>query len=205
VERGCGEKSCAAAGAGGLARAVSDAERGRLSVRGHAGWRGGRERPGRSDKISWWDRKGHHESRHRPDLVGFRLDGRPIAVEVELAPKSIERLRAILYRHVVWRHAGKSNGVHYICGDEDGLKRIEKAATTGRTFRYDDLGLTVVLLDSEQIVISTCEHVGAGRQRQRNQVVVVGVAADARRVGRVGEHHSLSHDVAEERLSVFGG
>ena len=85
---------------------------------------------------------------HRPDLVGFRLDGRPIAVEVELAPKSIERLRGILYRHAVWRHAGKSNGVYYICGDEDGLKRIEKAAKTGRTFRYDDLGLTLMLLDT---------------------------------------------------------
>jgi hypothetical protein len=101
-----------------------------------------------SDTISWWDHKGHQESRHRPDLVGFRLDGRPIAVEVELAPKSIERLRAILYRHVVWRHAGNSNGVHYICGAEDGLKRIEKAAKTGRTFRYDDVGLTLVLLDT---------------------------------------------------------
>jgi hypothetical protein len=98
--------------------------------------------------MSWWDHKGHHESRHSPDLVGFRLDWRPIAVEVELAPKSIERLRAILYRHVVWRHAGKSNGVHYICRGEDALKRIEKAAKTGRTFRYDDLGLTLVLLDA---------------------------------------------------------
>ena len=48
----------------------------------------------------------------------------------------------------MWRHAGKSNGVHYIRGDEDGLKRIEKAAKTGRTFRYDDLGLTLVLLDT---------------------------------------------------------
>ena len=84
-----------------------------------------------SDTISWWDRKGHHESRHRPDLVGFRLDGRPIAVEVELAPKSIERLRAILYRHVVWRHAGKSNGVHYICGDEDGLRADREGRQDG--------------------------------------------------------------------------
>jgi hypothetical protein len=101
-----------------------------------------------SDKISWWDHKGHHESRHRPDLVGFRLDGRPIAIEVELAPKSIERLRGILNRHVVWRHAGKSNGVHYICGDEHARERIEKAAKTGRTFRYDDLGLRLMLLDT---------------------------------------------------------
>lgn len=101
-----------------------------------------------SGKISWWDHKGHHESRQRPDLVGFRLDGRPIAIEVELAPKSIERLRGILTRHVVWRYAGKSNGVHYVCGDEHARERVEKAAKTGRTFRYDDLGLTLMLLDT---------------------------------------------------------
>jgi hypothetical protein len=101
-----------------------------------------------SDKISWRDHKGHHESHHRPDLVGFRLDGRPIAIEVELAPKSIERIKGILCRHAVWRHAGKSNGVHYVCGNEDGLKRIEKAAKTGRSFSYDDLGLRLMLLDT---------------------------------------------------------
>ncbi|HUA71354.1 MAG TPA: hypothetical protein VMA96_09740 [Solirubrobacteraceae bacterium] len=101
-----------------------------------------------SGEISWQDHRGFHDSKHRPDLVGFRVDGRPIAVEVELAPKSIERLRGILFRHAVWRHAGKSNGVYYICGDEDGLKRIRKAANTGRTFRYDDVGLTFVLLDT---------------------------------------------------------
>ena len=100
-----------------------------------------------------------------PHLVGFRLDGRPIAVEVELAPKSIERLRGILYRHAVWRHAGKSNGIHYICGDEDGLKRIRKAANTGRTFRYDDLGLTLLLLDRiKQQAIEMRAAATAGRE-----------------------------------------
>lgn len=64
-----------------------------------------------SDKISWWDYRSHHESRHRPDLVGIRADGRPVAVEVELTPKSIERLRGILRMHAVWRHAGMTNGV----------------------------------------------------------------------------------------------
>lgn len=48
----------------------------------------------------------------------------------------------------MWCHAGKSNGVYYVCGDEDGLKRIKKAAKTGRTFRYDDLRLTLLLLDT---------------------------------------------------------
>ena len=48
----------------------------------------------------------------------------------------------------MWRYAGKSNGVHYICGDEHARERIEKAAKTGRTFKYDDIGLTLMLLDT---------------------------------------------------------
>jgi hypothetical protein len=99
-----------------------------------------------SDEIFWSDHKGHHESRHRPDLVGMRPDRRPVAVEVELAPKSVARLRGILYRHAVWRAAGKTNGVYYICGDEDGRERVKKAANTGNSFTADTLGLTVELL-----------------------------------------------------------
>ncbi|MGB8876322.1 MAG: hypothetical protein WCD11_08395, partial [Solirubrobacteraceae bacterium] len=87
-----------------------------------------------SDEIFWTDHKGLHESRHRPDLVGISPDGRPIAVEVELAPKSIARLGGILYRHAVWRGSGKTNGVWYVCGDENGCERIKKAATTGNSF-----------------------------------------------------------------------
>ena len=101
-----------------------------------------------SDEIFWTDHKGLHESRHRPDLVGIRPDGRPIAVEVELAPKSIARLRGILYRHAVWRGSGKTNGVWYVCGDENGCERIKKAATTGNSFTAAAVGLTVVLLDT---------------------------------------------------------
>ncbi len=50
--------------------------------------------------------------------------------------------------HAVWRAAGKTNGVCYICGDEDGRERIKKAAKTGRTYTADALGLTVELLDT---------------------------------------------------------
>jgi hypothetical protein len=78
------------------------------------------------------------------------MAGRPIAVEVELAPKSIERPSGILFRHAVWRHAGKSNGVYYICGDEDGLKRIRKAANTGRVFRYERPRAHVVVARHDQ-------------------------------------------------------
>jgi hypothetical protein len=48
----------------------------------------------------------------------------------------------------VWRHAGTSNGVYYICGDEDGRNRVKKAAKSGRSFGYDHLGLTLMLLDT---------------------------------------------------------
>ena len=37
-----------------------------------------------------------------------------------------------------------------------------------------------------------------------DEVVVVGISRDARRIGRVGEHECLSREVAEEQLSVFG-
>jgi hypothetical protein len=64
-----------------------------LTVRGRE-FIGGRELLGRdewSDKIIWRDHKGQHDARHRPDLVGIRADGMPVAVEVELAQKSVER------------------------------------------------------------------------------------------------------------------
>ena len=77
----------------------------------------------------------------------------------------MERLRGILFRHAVWRHAGKSKGVYYVCGDDDGLKRIKKAANTGGTFRYDDLGLTLILLDTIKAqAIEMRAAVKAGRQ-----------------------------------------
>jgi hypothetical protein len=98
-----------------------------------------------SDRISWRDYKGHHESRHRPDLVGIRADGRPVAFEVELAQKSVERLRPILHRHAVWRASGRTNGVWYVCEDEDGCARIKKVAAKAGYFR-DGAGLVLELL-----------------------------------------------------------
>jgi hypothetical protein len=51
-----------------------------------------------------------------------------LQIEVELAQKSIARLRAILELHASWRAAGKSAGVIYICADEAGCARIRKRA-----------------------------------------------------------------------------
>jgi hypothetical protein len=75
-----------------------------LKVRGHEflGARQVLEHDRLSGEISWRDRRGYNKSSHRPDLVVPRSRGW-VGIEVELAKKSSERLRAILWRYAVWR------------------------------------------------------------------------------------------------------
>jgi hypothetical protein len=82
--------------------------------------------PDWSGKLHWLDRHSFKRSGHRPDLVGF-MSGKAIAVEVELATKSKLRLDAILKLHLGWIISRKTTGVVYICGDEEGCRRIERA------------------------------------------------------------------------------
>jgi hypothetical protein len=63
---------------------------------------------------------------HRPDLVGI-VDDHRIAIEVELAAKSKQRLDAILRLHRDWLRGEKTNGIVYICANEEGRRRIHRA------------------------------------------------------------------------------
>ncbi len=105
-----------------------------------------------SGRISWTDHEGLHSSGHRPDLVGFLPNGPAVPVEVELAQKSIARLRAIIILYVRWRSEGRIGGVIYVCGDQDGAERIMRVTegVIGPEWR----GLQVRLLDTfrEEIV-----------------------------------------------------
>jgi hypothetical protein len=97
-----------------------------------------------SGEISWQDRSGFKNTKHRPDLIACHRDGGRIAIEVELTKKSAARLRAILSRHAVWRSLGQTGGVLYVCRDEDGCKRITKYAAAvglgkGRGLRVEQL------------------------------------------------------------------
>jgi hypothetical protein len=98
-----------------------------------------------SGEISWQDRSGFKTAKHRPDLVALRRGGRQIPIEVELTKKSAERLRAILWRHAVWRSGGQTGGVMYVCADEDGCERIKKHAADVGLFPGG--GLRLELLD----------------------------------------------------------
>ena len=65
-----------------------------------ASWRG---------DIRWHDSKGAHRAGHRPDLAVI-VDGVRFGVEVELARKSVERLRAIVGLHAGGAPAGRPAG-----------------------------------------------------------------------------------------------
>jgi hypothetical protein len=108
-----------------------------LTVRGRVmqGCREVDEDPSWGGDVRWHDGKGAHRSRHRPDLAVI-MDGVRFGVEVELARKSVERLKAIVGLHARWRAAGQAGGVIYVCADQAGAERVrEIAAERGPTHR----------------------------------------------------------------------
>jgi hypothetical protein len=99
-----------------------------LTVRGRPflGQREVLSRPDWSGELHWRDRNSFKRSGHRPDLVA--LVGSGVAVEVELAGKSRPRLDAILGLHAGWIVSGRSGGVIYVCGGEEGRRRVQRSA-----------------------------------------------------------------------------
>jgi hypothetical protein len=104
--------------------------------------------PEGSAELAWLDRHSFKHSWHRPDLVGF-LSDRAIAieVEVELAPKSKPRLDAILQLHQGWIVSRRTDAVIYICSDQEGRRRVERAGERIGLHRADRR-FRIALLDT---------------------------------------------------------
>ena len=119
-----------------------------LTVRGrrYVGPRELLDDPEWSGQLTWLDRHSFKRSAHRPDLVGFMGDRR-VPIEVELAPKSKSRLDAILKLHLAWVAAHKASGIVYICGDQEGSRRIERAGERVGLYLSDKY-LRIELLDT---------------------------------------------------------
>ncbi len=120
-------------------------------------------------------------SGHRPDLVGFLPDGKPVTIEVELVAKSRSRLGAILGVHRGWSYTKNSKGVVYICGDEAAQRRIERAGKRARLY-LEDAFLRIELRDTikEQ---ARGVRAGSGRERGNGRMIdghtaAVGVSPD---------------------------
>jgi hypothetical protein len=120
-----------------------------------------------SGEISWRDRSGFKNASHRPDLIVVARTGGRVAVEVELTKKSVERLRAILARHALWRTMRLTGGVIYVCADQDGCKRIaEHGASIGIA---KGRGLRVELLETIKAqALDASDNVRATRNSRRS-------------------------------------
>ena len=77
-----------------------------------------------SGEIHWSDAKGYHHAGHRPDLIAALPNGPVVALEVELARKSMSRLQAIVQLRASGGQPGsREPGVFYVCGDHECAER----------------------------------------------------------------------------------
>lgn len=109
-----------------------------------------RRDPSWDGQVQYKDRGGaQRRVRHRPDLGTTTNDGRTVAIEVELQPKSAQRLRGILGMYGRRIDDGQLAGLLYIT-------KTPAIATTVRT-AADAVGLTdgLRLLDLDETIAET--------------------------------------------------
>jgi len=126
-------------------------------------------------EVQWVERHGVRRRGHRPDLIGGMGAGGPLLpIEVELAVKSGQRLRAILGLYARWITTGKARAVIYICATAKVAERVsDEARQVGLTAEHTTL--RVELLDTIRAAAIT-----ARRAQQAN-----GGEADVTTAGRV--------------------
>jgi hypothetical protein len=98
--------------------------------------------------VQWIERHGVRQRGHRPDLIGGVSVGGPLLpIEVELAAKSTQRLRAILGLHAAWITVGKARAVIYICATDQVADRVaHEARSVGLSTEHTTL--RIELLDT---------------------------------------------------------
>lgn len=99
-------------------------------------------------ELEWVERGGMRRRGHRPDLAaGIAAGGSLMPIEVELATKSMVRLKAILGLHASWIAARKTGAVVYVCDNAKLAARVrDQAAQVGLSTERKTL--RVELLDT---------------------------------------------------------
>ncbi len=78
-------------------------------------------------ELEWLERDGLRRRGHHPDMLAGLTPGGPfLPVEVELASKSVKRLRSILALHASWIAARKTAAVIYVCGPARLADRVRR-------------------------------------------------------------------------------
>jgi hypothetical protein len=120
-------------------------------------------------EVQWIERHGVRQRGHRPDLIGGVSAGGPLLpIEVELAAKSAQRLRAILGLHATWITAGKARAVIYICATDQVADRVaHEAQSVGLSSEHTTL--RIELLDTIRTAAITARraHQADGGQAER--------------------------------------
>ena len=117
--------------------------------------------------VYWPSRRGTH----RPD-VGALVDGRRIAIEVELSAKAPRRLRAIVAGYEAAIADGQLAGVVYVCDRADVLAGVRRAAA----------------------------HAGLSSQRLRTRTLA-DVQREVRELARARRHLMARRVLARRRVS----
>jgi hypothetical protein len=105
--------------------------------------------------VSWRTSMKLYRSGHRPDLT-VRVNGRWVAVEVELQRKNASRMAAILTMYRWWIAEGKIAGVVYVCGTEARADRVREL--------MDDVGIAPEQRRIE-LLSDVREQAGQGRSQ----------------------------------------
>jgi hypothetical protein len=115
-------------------------------------------------QLRWTERGGARSRGHRPDLVAqLRDEGSSFPIEVELATKSVARLRSVLSLYARWIHRGQARAVIYVCGSEHLADRVTKhAGEVGLSSRADNLRVELL----ETVVAETTAARASDRQRE---------------------------------------
>jgi hypothetical protein len=114
-------------------------------------------------ELEWLERDGLRRRAHRPDLAAaLTVDGRLLPIEVELASKSLTRLRAILALHAGWIAARKTAAVIYVCVPVKLADRVQReAAAFG--LAADRKTLRVELLETIRAAARAARSQSAGQ------------------------------------------
>jgi Glu-tRNA(Gln) amidotransferase subunit E-like FAD-binding protein len=108
--------------------------------------------------------------------IAITKSGHRVAVEVELAQKSADRLRAILAMHALWRLDRRTNAVMYVCGDQDRADRIERAGA--QIGFVDRLRIELLETITAQAIEASEEMRAARKSRSANELQPTGDRPD---------------------------
>ena len=107
-------------------------------------------------ELEWVEHGETRRRRHRPDFIATTSDERTMAIEVELTPKSPERLRSVLRMYLTWLSERRIDSVLYLTGSERERRLLLREAPRLGLQRGETFGIQPL----DEIIHRLCESCG---------------------------------------------